>query len=111
LYELADKAGMSTRTARKYLKSGKLPSQSKIIHDWSTHPDAFAEDWPWIEEFLQGNPGLESKSLFETLHNHASLTMTPGKKTVASPRANEVDKLLTKTSEEASVIVVAQTVG
>jgi len=67
LYELADKAGMSTRTARKYLKSGKLPSQSKIIHDWATHPDAFAEDWPWIEEFLQGNPGLESKSLFEAL--------------------------------------------
>ncbi len=67
LYELADKAGMSTRTARKYLKCGKLPSQIKVIHDWPTHPDAFAEDWPWIEEFLQGNPGLESKSLFEAL--------------------------------------------
>jgi len=33
LYQLADKAGMSTKTARKYLKSGKLPSQCQIIHD------------------------------------------------------------------------------
>ena len=45
LYQLADKAGMSTKTARKYLKSGVLPSQCQINHDWPTHPDAFAEDW------------------------------------------------------------------
>lgn len=37
-YQLADKAGMSTKTARKYLKSGVLPSQCQTIHDWPTHP-------------------------------------------------------------------------
>ena len=67
LYQLADKAGMSTKTARKYLKSGVLPSQCQAIHDWPTHPDAFAGDWPWVEEFLKNNSGIESKSLFEAL--------------------------------------------
>ena len=61
LYQLADKAGMSTKTARKYLKSGKLPSQCQTIHDWPTHPDVFAEDWFWVEDFLENNSGLESK--------------------------------------------------
>ena len=67
LYQLADKTSMSTKTACKYLKSGILPSQCQAIHDWSTHPDAFAEDWYWIEDFLKNNTGLESKSLFEAL--------------------------------------------
>jgi len=67
LYQLADKAGMSTKTARKYLKSGVLPSQCQTIHDWPTHPDAFAQDWPWVEDFLKNNSGIESKSLFEAL--------------------------------------------
>jgi len=32
-YQLADKAGMSAKTARKYLKSGSLPSQClSLIH-------------------------------------------------------------------------------
>ncbi len=67
LYQLADKAGMSTKTARRYLKSGVLPSQCQTIHDWATHPDAFAQDWSWVEDFLENNSGLESKALFERL--------------------------------------------
>ena len=67
LYQLADKAGMSAKTAHKYLKSGALPSQCQTIHDWPTHPDAFVQDWHWIEDFLKNNSGLESKSLFEAL--------------------------------------------
>ena len=67
LYQAADAAGMSNKTARKYLKSGVLPSQCRAIHDWPTHPDAFAQDWYWVEDFLKNNSGLESKSLFEAL--------------------------------------------
>lgn len=67
LYQAADAAGMSTKTARKYLTSGVLPSQCQPLHDWATYPDAFAEDWPWVEDFLKTNPGIEAKSLFEAL--------------------------------------------
>ncbi len=67
LYQLADKAGMSSKTVCKYLKLGALPSQCQAIHDWPTYPDAFAEEWPWIEDFLKNNSGFEAKSLFEAL--------------------------------------------
>jgi hypothetical protein len=32
----AAKAGRTEKTARKYRHLGKLPSQSKVIHDWKT---------------------------------------------------------------------------
>ncbi len=67
LYQAADAAGMSTQTARKYLQSGVLPGQCHPLHDWATHEDAFADDWPWAEDFLRTNSGVEAKSLFEAL--------------------------------------------
>lgn len=63
----AAKASMSEKTARKYRRTGKLPSQCKAVHDWPTHDDAFKSDWQWVEEFLKNNPGLEAKTLFEAL--------------------------------------------
>ena len=67
LYQAADAAGMSTKTARKYIQSGILPSQCCRPHDWATHEDAFAEDWSWAEDFLKTNANIEAKSLFEAL--------------------------------------------
>lgn len=52
LYQLADLAGMSTKTARKYLEAGKLPSQLRVEHTWKTHKDCFKEVWPQVEGFL-----------------------------------------------------------
>jgi transposase len=64
----AAKAGMSEKTARKYRKSGKLPSQCKVIHGWRTRPDPLdQEDWHWVEEVLENNGGIEAKTLFEVL--------------------------------------------
>ena len=64
----AAKAGMSEKTARKYRKSGKLPSQCKVIHDWRTRTDPLdPDDWHWAEEILQNNDGIEAKTLFEVL--------------------------------------------
>jgi len=63
----AAKAGMSEKTARKYRRLNKLPSQCRPIHDWKTHEDAFEDDWPWMQEFLENNSGLEAKTLFEVL--------------------------------------------
>jgi transposase InsO family protein len=63
----AAKAGMSEKTARKFRDLKRLPSQCAAEHDWSTHPDAFAGVWPWVELQLKSNEGLEAKTLFEAL--------------------------------------------
>ncbi len=65
----AAKAGMDPKTARKYLKIGKLPSQIKCKHDWRTRKDPFEEDWPAILEMLEINPGLEGTTIFEYLQD------------------------------------------
>ena len=63
----AAKAGMDEKTARKYRRSGKLPTQMAKPHIWRTRNDPFAQVWPWVTEKLKDNPGLEAKTLFEAL--------------------------------------------
>ena len=63
----AAKAGMNVKTARKYQRLGKLPSEVKAPHDWSGHEDAFADVWPIIKSMLEVNSGLEAKTLFNYL--------------------------------------------
>lgn len=63
----ADKSGMSSKTARKYRKSNKLPSECKPVHDWRTRSDPFAEVWEEILSLLQVNAGLQGKTLFQKL--------------------------------------------
>ncbi len=58
----ASKAGMDEKTARKYLKHGKLPSQCKEEHNWRTREDPFGKEWEEIKEKLVDNPGLEAKT-------------------------------------------------
>lgn len=54
----ASKAGMDVKTARKYLKARRLPSEMKAARHWRTRPDGFAEVWPEISEQLRTNPAL-----------------------------------------------------
>ena len=62
------RAGRDAKTARKYRRLGKLPSEVKAMaRDWRTHPDAFAEVWPDLEALLVVNPGLQAKTLFADL--------------------------------------------
>ena len=64
----AAKAGMGISTARRYRKSGQLPSQSAVPHTWRTRPDPFLEaDWQWTQEQLEISPALDPKTLFEAL--------------------------------------------
>jgi len=63
----ADKAKIDEKTARKYLRLGKLPSEIKKPHTWRTRPDPFEEVWEEVREFLEVNPGLEAKTLFQYL--------------------------------------------
>src|ERR1035437_1918587 len=52
----ADKAGMDCKTARKYRKSGQLPSALRTDHDWRTRADPFVAVWPWVVEQLSLSP-------------------------------------------------------
>ena len=60
LYRAADKAGMSEKTARKYIKLKKIPSEVKVDHSWKTREDAFKDIWPSIKSMLEVNSGLEA---------------------------------------------------
>jgi len=70
----ASKAGMDEKTARKYSRLGKLPSQLKNPNRWRTREDPFEEVWGGMKELLEINPGLEAKTLFEDLQRRC-----PGK--------------------------------
>lgn len=59
------KSGMDRKTARKWQKCERLPSQSKKPRPWRTRPDVFEQVWPGIEEFLQEDPTVLATTLFE----------------------------------------------
>jgi Mu transposase-like protein len=63
----AAKAGMCEQTARKYLRSGKLPSEAAAPHTWRTRTDPFDAVWDEVTVLLDMNAGLEAKTLFEDL--------------------------------------------
>jgi hypothetical protein len=63
----AAKSGMDEKTARKYRRLGRLPSETRTPHTWRTREDPFAAVWPEVREKLETNPGLEAKTLFKDL--------------------------------------------
>src|SRR5947209_1714271 len=63
----AAKAGMDAKTARKYLRARRLPSEMQQKHTWRTRPDPFADFWDELAQRLQVDPGLQAKTLFEYL--------------------------------------------
>lgn len=63
----AAKAGMDEKTARRYRRLGKLPSEVKKPHDWLKRPDAFVDVWDELRRMLDQSPGLEAKTLFKYL--------------------------------------------
>jgi hypothetical protein len=63
----AMKAGMDEKTARKYRRLGKLPSELQTAHRWRTRKDPFEDVWHEIKLMLEINAGLEAKTIFEEL--------------------------------------------
>jgi len=61
------KAGMSRKTASKYLREGKLPSELVQPRTWRTREDPFEECWDEVAARLAEAPELEAKALFEDL--------------------------------------------
>ncbi len=59
----AAKANLSSRkTVSKYEKADLLPSQMQKPRTHRTRADAFAQEWPTIEELLTNAPTLEAKA-------------------------------------------------
>ena len=67
LSRAALRADLDRKTARKYLRAGKLPSEMKRDRSWRTRPDPFVGHWEEAEAMLREAPELEAKTLFEWL--------------------------------------------
>lgn len=61
------RAGMDPKTARKYVRSGKLPSEMKAARTWRTRKDPFEEDWPSIESLLKSVADIEARVVMDHL--------------------------------------------
>lgn len=67
LERAARAAGMDRATARKYVTSGRLPSQLVVVRDWRTRRDPFEKVWAEIETMLEEAPDLEAKTVLQLL--------------------------------------------
>ena len=67
IQDAAEKVGITEKTARKYIKTGKLPEELKRDHTWRTREDPFKEDNEKINGMLRLISGLEAKTVFEYL--------------------------------------------
>ena len=61
------RSGMDPKTARKYRRLSRLPSEVRMPHSRRTHPDPFDDIWTGVAERLALNPGLEALTLFQHL--------------------------------------------
>ena len=71
LEQSAARAGMSVPTARKYVRTAKLPSALKQPRTYRTRANPFATDWPWVEQQLERDGALQAKTLFGLLCERA----------------------------------------
>jgi transposase len=68
LQDAAMKAGMDRKTARRYVKAGKSPTEmAGVKRNWRTRPDPLAGIWDEAQRWLEVTPELEAKALFEHL--------------------------------------------
>jgi len=61
------RADVDPKTARKYVRAGRLPSRMRVERHWRTRGDPFAEHWAEAKAMLEGAPELEARMLFEWL--------------------------------------------
>jgi len=65
IYKSALKANMDRKTAKKYIKAGKLPSEMRQERTWRTREDPFIDIWDEVVSLLKQTPELEAKFIFE----------------------------------------------
>lgn len=89
LIRAAVKAGMSEPTARKYARSGLMPSAVRVAHTWRTRPDPYAEVWPEIEAWLKQDAGLQAKTIWSALNERHAGRFAPGQLRTLQRRLND----------------------
>jgi len=57
----------SRKTAAKYERLGKLPSELNQPRRYRTRLNPFEKDWPTVKGMLEDAPSLEAKTVFEWL--------------------------------------------
>jgi hypothetical protein len=72
------RSGMDRKTAGKYIRIKKYPSELTEERPWRTREDPFAADWTEIAERLKAAPELEAKALFEALLSEQPGRYEPG---------------------------------
>lgn len=63
----AAKAGVSLRTARKYIKADQMIDENRQWKWRQTHPDSFENVWPAVEAMLERDSGLQSQTIMQWL--------------------------------------------
>lgn len=58
---------MDRKTARKYLRTGRLPSELRRRHEWRTRKNPFAEVWVEVTDLLERHAGIDALTVFEEL--------------------------------------------
>ena len=66
LREAARRCGMDEKTARRYRKSGTVPTP-RGPRSWRTRPDVFADVWPQVQARLESDSKLQAVTLFREL--------------------------------------------
>ncbi len=69
LREAALRSGIDEKTARRYRREWKLPSQLKQDRHWRTRTDPFDGVWDEIREKLSLAPDLQAKTILEWLQD------------------------------------------
>lgn len=67
LARAAQRVGLDPKTARKYRRLGKLPSEAAAPHSWRTRSDPFHDVWDELRPLLETNPGLQATTLLAHL--------------------------------------------
>src|SRR5437588_2397444 len=63
----AAETGLDLKTARKYIRIAKLPSESRAPHRWRTRPDPFEGVWPKIVQQLENDREILPTTLLASL--------------------------------------------
>jgi transposase len=65
----AMKTDMDRKSARKYQAGNPLPSEARQPHSWRTRVDPVAEVWAEVAAFLENEPTLMAKTLWDWLQH------------------------------------------